>query len=185
MSQLGNFLGYQAVWFAAVYGAGRGSPWPALIAMLAFATWQLGRSQLRTQDLRLIGVALVLGVLLDGALSLSGTLHYAAAEPALPRGGAPAWILALWVSLALTLNHSLRYVRGHPLLAALLGALGGPLAYMAAGRLSQAVTFASPRLQALAWVAAGWAICLMVLAYLAGRWQSGSAAAPAAADEVS
>lgn len=181
MSQIANLLGYQLVWFAAVYGAGRGWPWLGVIAAAAFAAWQLRCSRQRALDVRLLGLALILGVLLDGTLALSGTLRYAAAAPALPPGGAPVWILSLWVAFALTLNHSLRYLRGRPLLAALLGAIGGPLAYAGAGRLSQAVTFAPPRWQALACVGAGWGVCLLVLASFAGRWQNASGAAPAGA----
>ena len=171
MGVLGNVIGYQAVWFIAVLGAGRGSPWPALGAAGAFAAWQLARSPLRRVDLRLAAVAVVIGVLLDGALSGSGMLSYAAATPALPPGGAPLWILCLWSSFALTLNHSLRYLRNQLTLSALLGALGGPLAYLAASRLAGAVSFSGPRAPALACLALGWSVAVMVLCYLALAWE--------------
>ncbi|MBS0379427.1 MAG: DUF2878 domain-containing protein [Proteobacteria bacterium] len=167
MAALLNFAGYQAVWFCAVYGAAAGRLWPVTCALAVFVLAQLAASGLRAADLRLMGVALALGLALDGALAGSGILHYAAAAPALPPGGAPLWILALWVAFALTLNHSLRYLAGRAWLAAALGALGGPLAYLAAARLSGAVQFPAPAYPALAALAAGWAIALALLSRLA------------------
>lgn len=171
MSLIGNILGYQIVWFVGVYGAGRGSPWPGVLAAAAFAAWQLSCSPQRGPDLRLIGVALVLGVVLDGSLARARILRYAAAYPALPPGGAPFWILSLWVAFALTLNHSLRKVRDHPVQAAFVGGFGGPLAYAAAERLSGAVAITPPRWQGLTCLGAGWAAALVLLGYLATRWQ--------------
>ncbi len=177
MAALLNFAGYQAVWFCAVYGAAAGRLWP-LAAMLAlFAGAQLAASKLRASDLRLMGVALLLGLALDGVLAGSGLLHYASAAPALPPSGAPLWILALWVAFALTLNHSLRYLAGRAWLAAALGAAGGPLAYLAAARLSGAVGFATPATRALAVLAVGWALALALLSALAVPRPSATAAA--------
>jgi hypothetical protein len=163
MSLLGNVLGYQGVWFLAVYGAGAGHWWRALLGAALFALWQLAVSRERRGDLRLIGIALLLGLIIDGALARSGLLGYASAAPALRPGGAPLWILALWVSFALTLNHSLRWLRGRLIPAVLTGAIGGPLAYLAAARLSHAVSFAAPAWQPLAALALGWALALALL----------------------
>jgi Protein of unknown function (DUF2878) len=170
MTQVANFVGYQLVWFAAVCGASRGWSWPAVLAMAVFAGWQLSVSGQRTVDVRLAGAAVVAGVALDGILSASGIVHYAASAAALPPGGAPLWILALWLSFALTLNHSLRWLIGQPVLGLALGAAGGPLAYAAAARLG-AVTFASPAWHGLASLAAGWAIAVALLCTLARVWR--------------
>jgi hypothetical protein len=177
---LGNAIGYQAVWFAAVLGAAHDSPWPALAASLVFATWQLAPSPLRGVDARLAVTAVVIGMLLDGAFAATGMLRYSAAVPALPPGGAPLWILCLWLAFALTLNHSLRYLRHQLTLAALLGACGGPLAYLAAARLG-AVSFASPRAPVFACLALGWSVAVMVLCYLAVCWETAAQRRPAAA----
>jgi len=163
MRALANFLGYQIVWFIAVIGAGRGLAWPALAALAVFAAWQLALSHAPRADLKLLSRALMLGAVLDGALSLGGLLHYAAPSPAAPPGGAPLWILALWGAFALTLNHSLAWLRKRRLTATLLGAAGGPLAYLAAARVSQAVSFSSPPTEAIAALAVGWGVALFIL----------------------
>jgi uncharacterized protein DUF2878 len=180
MSALTNFVAYQAVWFIAVFGAARGTPWPAVASLAVFAGGQLGCSASRRSDLKLMALALVCGLLLDGSLAMSGLLRYATPAPALPPGGAPLWILALWVSFSLTLNHSLAWLRGRLSVAVLLGALGGPLAYAAAGRLAGVVVFSAPRGVAVAALACGWAIAMLALARGAGVW----AAAPTSPEAV-
>jgi len=172
----GNLLGYQLVWFAAVIGAGRGQWWPALAAAVLFGAWQLTLSRQRMLELRLVIAAAVLGTLLDGGLAASGLLRYAAASIALPAGGAPLWILALWCAFALTLTQSLRWLQPRPWLAMLFGAIGGPLAYLGAARGFGAVAFAAPEWLAMAWLALGWALAVVLLTALITCWS------PVAAD---
>jgi hypothetical protein len=169
-----NFVGYQLVWFVAVLGAGAGHWQPALWAGATFAALQLWFSRMRQGDLRLVAVALALGLLIDGLLARSAWLHYAVASPALPPGGAPLWILVLWVSFALTLNHSLQWLAAHRSWAILLGVIGGPLAYLGAARLSGAVTFGTPAWPALAVLAVGWGIAMAVLARPPARAAAGT-----------
>lgn len=163
-----NFVGYQMVWFAAVIGAGRGSPWWGLAAALVFVVAQWLASNERTSDARLVACALALGIGFDGALASAGVLHYAAATPGLH---APTWILAMWAAFAMTLNHSLAFLRGRTLWAVVLGAVGGPLAYIGAARGFGAVEFTAPTSQALGLLAVGWAVAMGLLAWLAQRWR--------------
>jgi hypothetical protein len=170
VSTWANFVGYQLVWFAAVTGAARGWTWPALLCVGIYATWQLGVSRVRGSDACLAGAAMLCGALLDGLLRTGGVVGYAAGALALPSAGAPLWILALWVSFALTINHSLQWLSGRPVWCAVLGAAGGPLAYAAAARLG-AVTFAVPASHALAWLALGWCVACVALVSLARLWR--------------
>lgn len=162
-----TLIAYEAVWFSSVIGAGRGQAWPALLAVALFAVWRLSVSTSRGVELRLLGVALVLGLLVDGVLARSGLLVYAAAWPA---GMAPAWILALWLAFALTVVPLFGYLQGRPWLATAFGAIGGPLAYLGAARGWQAVSFTPPAWHALLWLALGWGITLPLLTVLARRW---------------
>lgn len=168
-----NALAYQLVWFASVFGAGHGRWWPGPLAALAFAALHLGavvrdRGE-RRRDLALVAAAVACGLLIDGALSMSGAVVFAAHDPALPSGGAPLWMLTLWASFALTLRHSLRTLTTRPALAALLGAFGGPLAYLGAARAAGAVFFREPATITLAMLAVGWCLALGLLAMFASR----------------
>lgn len=156
-----NVLGFQAVWWACVLGAGAGSGWAGPLAVAAFAAVHLRFTPTPARDLRLLAAAVLLGVVVDGLLGASGLLVYAAAgaAPAL----APAWILALWCGFALTLTHSMAYFARRPLAAAVFGLVGGPLAYAGAATVAGAVAFPLGSAPALLAVAAGWALALPLL----------------------
>ncbi|MGN6329286.1 MAG: DUF2878 family protein [Rhodanobacter sp.] len=162
-----SLLGYQAVWFAAVIGAGRGLAWPGVLAMLVYAAAQLLLARNVRVDFSLMAAGLLLGFLLDGTLIRCGLASYAAGWPGLRL--APAWVLALWVTFALTCSQSLRYLQSRLWLAALLGLLGGPLAYLGAARGWHAVSFADPAWRGLLALAIGWALATPTLAWLARR----------------
>lgn len=177
MTRWANFAGYQAVWFAAAIGAGRGLWWPGVAAALAFCALHFALSKDgRDRDLRLLGMSLACGIVVDGPLAANGLVHYAAATPALPPGGAPLWILSLWAAFALTLRHSMRWLIGRPLAAGLLGAIGGPLAYLGAARGWQSLALAEPRSMSLAALALGWGLALPLLAWQAGKLDTSSTA---------
>jgi hypothetical protein len=177
MKSFANFVGYQLVWFAVVGTAGGSRPWLGLVAAAAFMVLQLALSDRRALDARLLIVAFVFGLVIDGSLSGLGWLRYAGASPALPPGGAPLWILALWTSFSLTLTRSLAWLSGHPLWAAVFGAIGGPIAYWSAARGFHAVRFVPPSYRAIAALAAGWSAAMTVLFYTVRRWPR-TAAAP-------
>lgn len=162
-----NALGFQAVWWACVLGAGSGLGWAGPLAVAVFACLHLSLTPTPARDLRLLAAAVVLGLVVDGLLGASGLLVYAAAND--PRALAPLWILALWAGFALTLTHSLAFFARRPLAAASFGLLGGPLAYAGAATVAGAVAFPSGSVPALAAVAAGWAIALPAL-YALDRW---------------
>ena len=157
-------IGYQAVWLCAVAGAGRGLGWPGVAAGALFVAAMLAAATRPAQEAMLAAAAIGAGALLDGGLAASGWLRYAAAWPA--PAFAPAWILALWAAFATTLPVLLPAWLRAPLPAALLGAIGGPLAYLGAARGFGAVEFVAPG-PALATLALGWAVALAVLAMLA------------------
>lgn len=162
-----SLLGYQAVWFAAVIGASHGLAWPGVVAMLGYATVQLLAARQWRVDLCLMSAALLFGFVLDGTLVRSGLVSYAAGWGGLAI--APAWLLALWITFALTLSQSLRYLQTRLPLAALLGLLGGPLAYLGAARGWHVVQFDPPAWRGLAVLAVGWALATPALAWLARR----------------
>ena len=165
MNTLAILLAYQATWFVAVIGAGRGSWWPGVLAAALFALWRLAVSPARALELRLLLAALGIGLLLESVWVGSGLLDYAA----WPWAGPPAWILALWCAFALVVVPLLGYLHRRPWLATALGAVGGPLAYLGAASGWDALRFSEPRWHALLALGAGWALAMPALAALAAR----------------
>ena len=164
-----NAIAYQLVWFAAVIGAGRSLAWPGLLAAIAFIVATLATSRHRALDLRLIVVAVLCGVLIDGLCLAFGLVRYAAPMPGPWHFLAPAWILALWAAFSTTLTRSMAWLRPRAWAGAVLGAAGGPLAYLGAARGWGAVTFTSPAWQALPALGLGWAMALALLLWVS-RW---------------
>lgn len=133
----------------------------------AFAAWQLAVSRLRVADLELMLCAAVVGFFVDSFCIRGGLFVYAAPVPS--PDYAPIWIVALWMSFALTLNHSLAWLKSHLPLASVLGAVGAPLAYLAAARGWHALAIAADPTLAFGALALAWAILTPTLFWLAGR----------------
>ena len=165
MATLANLIGYQAVWLVTAFAARAGLAWPGPVAAAVFVGTTLVASRTRRTDAVVMLAAVACGVLLDGGLAAGGVLGYAAADPALPPGGAPLWILALWSAFALTLTRSLRWLVSSPARAGFTGLIGGPLAYSAAARLG-AVEFRGTAYAATFLIAIGWGVALVGLAAL-------------------
>lgn len=162
-----TLLAYELVWFAAVLGAGHGLASPGVIAGGLFAAWRLTASPCRRAELGLVAATVLLALALEGTWVAGGLIVYSAPWP-LPN--APAWLMALWVAFALTLIPLFGYLHGRPALAALLGAVGGPLAYLGAAR-AHALQLTPPAWRGVLALSAGWAIAVPALTSLAGRWQ--------------
>ncbi|HSN00407.1 MAG TPA: DUF2878 domain-containing protein [Rudaea sp.] len=160
-----NIAFYQVTWLAAIAGAARGWWWAGPAMLAAFTLWQLAVSRQRAADVELMFCAAVVGFAVDTACVRGGMLVYAAPVPS--PDFAPVWIVALWMSFALTLNHSLAWLKSHLGLAALLGAIGAPLAYWAAARGWSALSFAARPAIALGALAFAWAILAPALCVLA------------------
>ena len=136
-----------------------------MLAAALFALWRLAVSPARALELRLLLAALGIGLLLESLWVGSGLLDYAA----WPWAGPPAWILALWCAFALVVVPLLGYLHRRLWLAAALGAVGGPLAYLGAASGWDALRFSEPRWHALLALGAGWALAMPALAALAAR----------------
>lgn len=174
-----NIIGYQAVWFVTVIGAAHNRIWPALLAGVAFVASQLVLSPRPSVELRLLGMALIFGIVIDGVAARMDWARYAASAPAIPSQGAPVWILVLWLSFAMTINQSLVYLRDRWWLALAFGAVGAPLAYLGAQRGWHAVDFQLPAWRGLVWLSVCWAIALPSLGVFARRLSSLAAAGQA------
>ncbi len=120
------------------------------------------------RELGLLFQVAILGFVVDALFILGGVMT--GVELAfLP----PLWLIALWLVFATTLNHCLRWFQGRLALAALVGAVAGPLSYMAGIRMSS-VELGSPELRSVVVLAVVWAavfpICLILARRFAQRY---------------
>ena len=130
MAKLVNFALFQAGWFLAVILQ---TPWALLWAGLFVALHIRFFTQLhRWQPLRLVSA---LGLAIDLVWQWSGLIHFDG-----PGLYMPYWLIALWLIFPLTLQHSLSWLTGKPLLQAFFGVIGGGGSYWAGTRLGAATT---------------------------------------------
>jgi len=161
-----NFIGFQVGWFACVLGAAHAMPWlgPVLVTLFFAVNVALG-ARFRTEG-KLAVAALLIGIPFDSMFQELGLLKFAAPVGDLPIS--PPWLAAMWVNFGMTLHSSLSWLVGKTRLAILLGALGGPAAYLAGERLG-AVTFIGERPVTLAALAVLWAVAVPALCRLAAK----------------
>lgn len=161
-----NLGAFQAAWLATVLGAAHGLPWLGPVAVLAAVGLHLVQTRQRGPELGLLLAAALLGLVFEHALLSAGLIRYPG-DPA----WVPLWMLALWPLFATTLNVSLAWFKPRLVLAALAGAVAGPLAYAGGAALG------AIRLEGLAlWaLALGWAVAFPLLLTLARRTERGAA----------
>lgn len=80
-----------------------------------------------------------------------------------------AWLLGIWLLFAATLSHSLNWLLQKPILAAVLGAIFGPLTYYLAGRQFHLLQFQGDLWVTIAVYAICWGIYLYVIAKIYTR----------------
>lgn len=161
-----NLVIFQVVWFASVFAGGTPWHWTGTLLIAAAVSWQLSRADYPEREMILVLVAVAVGLCWDSLLVSLGLTRYQYGQ--LLPGIAPHWIIALWALFATTLNLSLRWLRKSLWMAAVFGAVGGPLAYFAGSKLGS-VSFGSTEAAMLA-LALGWALFTPLLVHLAGRF---------------
>jgi len=154
-----NAVLFQATWFACVLGAAAQLLWPGLLA-LALLALSLARRPGLGIDLTLAGLAVAVGFVLDSLWIHFAVLDYQGAQ------WAPAWILALWAGVALTLRHSLSLFLPRPLIGGVLAGCCAPLSYLAGERFGAASV---PDAWNLIWVALCWAVLFTLSFALVAR----------------
>jgi hypothetical protein len=158
-----NVVLFQAAWFAAVLGAARGMFWLGPLAMLPTLAVHLALQEDRRGEVKLLLAAGLLGLIFDTAFVAGGV--FTPLQHLFPRPLSPPWMICLWLNFAATLNVSMAWLRGRYLLAALFGAIGGPLAYYSGAKLG--ATEALPTSTGMLLLAAGWGIMTPLLVRVA------------------
>ena len=177
MTRLLNFPMFYLGWFACVVGAARGHLWlgPAVVAALLLLHLALTSDPER--EARLIVMIGLFGFAVDTLQASAGL--YAFTHTSVVPWLCPLWMVALWMVFATTLNSSLAWLAGRYRLAAALGALCGPVSYVAGARLG-AIELSANTLVSLFGIAFVWALAMPALLVLRDMLSK-----PTAAPEVS
>lgn len=157
MKSIHTLIAFKLSWLAVVFGAVWSMEWIGLLAVSAFTAFEVfGRK--RNWLLIPAIVVGVLGYAVDNAYVLTGLLRFNDSAG----GIAPYWMALLWVNFALVVEHGLSWLQDRPIVGAVLGAIGGPMAYLAGVRL-ELITFVAPPLIAITIIALTWAAAMPLL----------------------
>ena len=165
MLALINFVAFQIGWFASVLGAAAQMPWLGPLAFAAVLFWHLRQAQRPELEAGLVLACGIIGTWFDSVLVATGWVTYPAGQ--FSSVMAPYWIITMWMLFATTLNSSMGWLRGKPVLAAVMGAVAGPASYYAGQKLG-GIEFREPVFAMLA-LSAGWAFLMPLVMTLAER----------------
>ena len=174
-SFLVNYVLYQAGWFACVLGAAWQRPWAGFVVGLLLLAAHFALSSRPARDLKLVVVAVVAGLIVELMLIATGTYSFASGTfgASLP----PPWLLLMWAQFATTFPFSLRPIIMRPVASALLGAVGGPVAFVAGQGLG-AVTLLPPVSLSLLRLAVSWSVAMIVMSAFARAEMKGEGRSP-------
>jgi hypothetical protein len=161
-----NFALYYAGWFACILGPAWGWPWTGTAIAAALIGGHLALARRRRDEIELMLWAALIGTTADTLQIALGTLVFpiGAIVSWLP----PPWLIVLWMQFAGTAHYSMRWLKRRPWTTALLGAIGGPLAFDAGRRLG-VVEFHPAVWPSVVTLAIVWAIAMPLLLRIAAR----------------
>jgi hypothetical protein len=164
MQRSTNFIAFQLGWLACVLGAAYDMPMlgPGVVAgLLAMQSFTMSDP---VRQVGLVTVVAIIGTAIDTGLLRLGV--YWLEQSSGSAWLCPLWITALWVNIGMSLHGWLRPLQGRYRATALLGAVAGPTAYLAADVLG-AIRLAIHLELALLLFAALWAVLLPILFWIA------------------
>jgi hypothetical protein len=154
LSKVINVVLYQLGWFSCVLGAAYGFPLSGVLCAFALVVLHLLLTDNRKAEIKLLLSACLLGVLLDSLQQATGLFTFKD-DPSWPLW-LPLWVFVIWAQFATLFRFALHWLARRYVLGALLGALGGPLAYWGGIRLG-AASFGDRPLLTLVVLAVVWA----------------------------
>jgi hypothetical protein len=161
------WLAFQGVWLVCAFGAARGHGTLGIVVALVFAAAMIAWSRKPARDALVVIASGVAGFHIETALVIAGLVRFAAPWPV--EILAPAWIVALWMAFGATLPSITDKLGAHrKKIAAVLGAVAGPLAYVAGARLG-ALYLPGPATWSLVVLSVSWAAVMAGLVALHER----------------
>jgi len=163
MAKFWNFVFFQLGWFACVLGAANKQVFWAVLVTLVYITFHVWQHDEPKESLNLLSKALLYGIVADSLIMHLGYLDFQDAWPTSYLS--PVWMWTLWALVATTINGSLSWLRGRPILGAVLGGTCGPMSYEAGIRMGAGSWVAGGQTIGLALVGVVWAIAIPLFFY--------------------
>ncbi|MCF7852238.1 MAG: DUF2878 domain-containing protein [Simkaniaceae bacterium] len=130
-----NGIIFYIIWYACVYGACLNFELLGVLTGVILILVHFIISKKRKSDLIILGVYLVIGVIGDWLLISTRVIAYPFVTYDIMTIGVPLWILMLYASFAITVNHSMVMIHRYPKTCSFLGGIGGAISYYLSARI--------------------------------------------------
>lgn len=172
-TKLLNVALYQAGWFCCVLGAAWDHPLLGALCTLLLVGVHLLLARSRKAEASLMLGACLLGITVDSIQQALGVFTFKT-DPAWPLW-LPLWVFVIWTQFATLFRYALHWLSGRYLLSAVLGMVGGPLAY-GAGISLGAAAFGENPILSIGSLAIVWALVTPALFWLSEQLGDGEGA---------
>jgi len=173
-----NLILYKIGWFGAVTLAAAGRPWGGVPLLLALIGIHLRLVPEWRSEARLVVSCALLGLAVDSMQMWAGILTFDGGH--LVGWLCPPWIVLMWAQLGTTLRYCVRFLQGRYLLAAVMGAVAGPLSFHAGAGMG-AVALHPDGWMATASLAVSWLVAMPLMMWMAGPRRADSLLNPGVA----
>jgi hypothetical protein len=150
-----NFIAFQIAWFATILGVARGLFWLGPLAVLVAFALHLKIQGHVAREVSLALKIMIIGFATDTLLTAFGV--YTPKSTLYPSPYSPPWLIGMWLNFSTLINSSINWLSRRYLLAAVLGGIGGAMAYYGGSGLG-AMEFHQPLVRNLVITGLAWAV---------------------------
>ena len=167
MQLIANVGLFKIGWLSCVYGAASGMAVEGCLLALLIVAFSVKRASHVQSELITVALITLVGLLWETLMASQQLMIYAGQTGSQLSGPvlAPYWLVVMWALFATTINQSMGWLKDRLIVAAVMGALFGPLAFVAGEKLG-AVVFVNES-AAMTMLAVGWAILMPAVCVIA------------------
>ena len=153
-----NFLGLQITWAACAYGATHSQPMLGVIVGVIYLIFHFSFTPTRRNDILTMCCLATFGIAMDYINMRIGIISFSDTSES---NFIPLWLITLWCVFSLMIPHSLHWLSKKPLLAFMLGGLGGSSSYWLGHKLG-AIMLSQPLTMSVAVYFIEWAFYIVI-----------------------
>jgi hypothetical protein len=172
MHVIANVGLFKIGWLSCVYGAASGLALEGCILALFIVAFSIKQASNKLAELLTLALITLVGVIWESLVASQYLMVYATQSNTQPEGWAldglvlaPYWLIVMWALFATTINQSMAWLKDKLILAAGMGAIFGPMAFIAGEKLG-AVEFINES-AAMMVLAVGWGVLMPLICIIA------------------
>ncbi|MBA64195.1 MAG: hypothetical protein CMG55_00180 [Candidatus Marinimicrobia bacterium] len=167
MKNIFNIVGFQLSWWGCVLGVKSGIVYLGPVLMSIFLILHFYFYTSDYTEIRLIILFGLIGTMIDTSMAYYGIFNYNGTYTP-TTFIAPLWITSMWCGFSATVNHSLSWLKNRYFASILLGAVSGPLSYLAGVKFG-AIEFSTLPIIAIGVVALFYAVTIPLIYWVNER----------------